>query len=359
MSENELSKPYIHGKDWVVFPETTFTNINLNDCNDTIGGVCYTNKTFDECVAFCENDPDKMCSAGYYLRTKKGENICIPLRTDLYNDYQPYYMLKDKSYYPEMDDAESTVFINRKVSPYPPNLANVMFYKDHLQIQNTHNKTIMGISPKNKITFKIKSNQNIQIYPAVLGTTHMTKYLPIAHGDSIVVIIPGTSLVLRQDTDNNNIIWDQVALTIHNPENSFKIFSMRDDKKVGNFMDYDEDFYLTYNGQIVSHDNETNVLTLLDKANKKDNANKATISFTTLPDAPVYYCKDKKCNMVSLKDTVTTGPTAKYENIPVTRQPGCWGNCNPKSVNKFPYRITAVVIVLIVFLLAAYILLKG
>ena len=60
-----IEKPFIKDGKWIVFPNTTVSDIDTMDCNDTMAGECYNNKSFKECVRTCEKSPE--CNFGYII----------------------------------------------------------------------------------------------------------------------------------------------------------------------------------------------------------------------------------------------------------------------------------------------------
>ena len=76
-----IEKPFIKDGKWIVFPNTTVSDIDTMDCNDTMAGECYNNKSFKECVRTCEKSPE--CNFGYFISNTddiNGKDICVPLR---------------------------------------------------------------------------------------------------------------------------------------------------------------------------------------------------------------------------------------------------------------------------------------
>ena len=145
MSTYDLEKPLLKDKKWLIFPNTIFSHLSTMDCNDAMDGQCYTDKTFDQCVSACENSSE--CNFGYYISDlPSGKNICVPLR-DGNIDSNPIYRLRSKQIYPEMDDIQTKVFVDKRKYPFPPEQANTVFFMDNFTIQNTDTNTFLETSP--------------------------------------------------------------------------------------------------------------------------------------------------------------------------------------------------------------------
>ena len=120
----DIDKPKIKDKKWLIFENTIFDDLSFMDCNDTIEGVCILDKTFDQCVKKCEDDPN--CAAGYYISGLE-KNICVPLRTEEYHYVNPIYRLRQQKIYNELDNLDVKTFVDKSVYPFPPEQANPSF----------------------------------------------------------------------------------------------------------------------------------------------------------------------------------------------------------------------------------------
>ena len=80
-----LNKPEIYKDKWLKFDKTVLYPMEINDCNDTIDGICFKNLSFDECTEKCVGD----CDFGYHIQTSK-ENICVPIRSKVNNFLESY-----------------------------------------------------------------------------------------------------------------------------------------------------------------------------------------------------------------------------------------------------------------------------
>lgn len=129
-NDYNIEKPKIKDGKWLVFPNSIFSSLDTSDCNDAIEGVCYTDKTFNQCVEMCSDHPD--CEYGYYI-SNYNKNTCVPLR-NLKSNSNPMYRLRSKNIYPELKNSVTKTFINKKKYPFPPEEANSVFFMDHFTI---------------------------------------------------------------------------------------------------------------------------------------------------------------------------------------------------------------------------------
>jgi hypothetical protein len=349
MSKYEIERPWLYDNRWLVFDNTTLSNLDMEDCNDAIEGVCYTDKTFTECVKECKDAEDEMCSAGYYVETPIGEdNYCVPLRTNSIGkkDFNPYHKLRKKSIYPVLKNINIKTFVDSKKFRFPPNDANLVFYSDRMLLENIEEKIRLSDKSIDKteetknidisyVFFEKDGNLNIQFRPLVSTQDSIGEISsPIRYGDNFVIHIPGTSLVLKKNTSNNNFKWianDTPFMEILNT--SFKCVPKTRNKMIGDYMNYGDEFYILYNDlEIIVMENNiifsnyNNYETLYE--------NNKNVGFKLISRMKVYYCDGIECKEVPVDEIEKSGETGFYKNKHVNRNPGCWGICkykNPKA----------------------------
>jgi hypothetical protein len=335
MDDLQMSRPDLYNNKWLLWSDTVLGHVINTDCRDTIHGYCLKNKTMNECIAECTED--KGCAAGYYVKLNEKDKhgvdtICIPVRTDIHPTLNPAFRLKNKDLFPELDDLQITTFINKNVFPFPPNWANVVFYKDILTIENTQTKATIGkkdseIEGGTPIYFdKDKEDDNIQIIPSQPTMPSGVKDLPICFGDNIQIIVPGTSLIMRQ-TALIEITWQITVSTI--PDTSIRLIPVSKNHKIGDMICYGDEFIMTTSeSQVIVLNHNTQFLTV-----KYDNiediiTNKDKYAiFKFISKMNGYYCENNKCKSIPIKNTQVKGKSATYKNIPVSRNSNCWGKC--------------------------------
>jgi hypothetical protein len=361
MSEYDLNRPWLYRNDWLIFPDTTLSSINLSDCNDTISGICYYDKSLEECISICKNDPDKLCAGGYYIKAKSGENFCVPLRTDLGTSTSPYYRFRRKDFYPVLDNMTSEVFVSTKYFPFPPNTANTIFYKDHFVFQNIETKMKLGLEENNQTSeqtvFSKVSNLHVQLLPLETTQTYIEVYVPVKHGDMVAVNIPGTSLILRKNIKNSMLGWILRATNVNIPNNTFQIFSKNKMKKIGEPLYYGEKFYLKYQGGTVIYDEHLESLRVINFDHEDALQDNHNVYFNFDPRTEVYYCENNECKTVQLSQCKPDKLSATYNNIAVSRNPKCWGKCDPKhNKSNFPRTLVIVISIILVLVVIALII---
>ena len=334
--EYNIEKPSIKDNKWLIFDNTIFSDLDLMDCNDTINGMCYENKTLDECVKTC-NDNDE-CDAGYYI---KGFNkdICVPLRTTSYKGVNPIYRLRKQSIYPVLDNKPVTTFINRDHFPFPLLQANVVFFMDHINIKNIESGLTLESSPtKNDATFTKTGDLQVQLLPTLANITTGVNYTPVKYGNPFAINIPGTSLVLRKALydPRQHLEWVPRKESL-NMSTSFTIIPTMPGKKLGDEVLYSDTFSIKYAVVDLITTTSYNHFATIYYGTYKDALEKHSfVTFSFIPQMKGYYCNDNsKCTEIELKNMVVDkNGIGTFNGLGIGRNPGCWGVCNYKIPNQ-------------------------
>lgn len=355
MSEYTLDKPWTYN-DWHVFPHTTMANLDLNDCNDTVNGVCQPAENLQECIKLCEDDPEGRCEWGYFITTPKGEeNICVPIYNYTEQQVIPFYLLRQKDYYPELKNLDSTFFF-QKSYPYPPDLANGLFYMDNFVLKNINTGMVLGTNEDGKITENVNFSKedpvSLQFLPTDSARSHVEQYVMIKNGENVAINIPGTSLILRKE-GGGEIKWLMRASMVNSEQNTFQIHALSSPNE-GLMMHYGLQFYFTYFGQILTYDEKSQTIKLLNMSYEDAIKNKENVLFELIPKIESYYCDRDECKMIELSETEHMGMHARYKGGIASRNPSCWGLCEKKKGGTLRTVIFVVSIVVIVILLLWY-----
>lgn len=330
-----LSKPYKY-KDWLVFKDSTFVDLNLSDCNDTVDGICRDDLSLKECVDYARTKDGSL--SGYFIEGH-GKRICVPLLTTIHKDLNPAYRLRRKDFYPQLKDYQSFAFFNHKDYPYPPELANTVFYEDYFIVENIESGLTIELPKDEKldishIGLSDKNSLHIQLLPfrGTLSTSQM--YIPVEDKIPVLVNIPGTSLVLIQNEGNTKTLgWGARSIVTPQLNDTFKIHSVNGHSPLY----YGDELYITYLDHFLVCVDEHDRLALIhsDYASAKDKELKVTFRFT--PKVQAYYCDGQKCKGVSLEETERIGNRAEYKGVTVARNPECWGACKyvKEGTNEF------------------------
>lgn len=348
MSVYDINQPWTYDDNWHIFPQTTLSDLDLNDCNDTIDGLCRYTETVEECADICGNDPQHMCTGGYFIKTPGNyNNICVPLRD--YSEQQtiPFYRLRHKNFYPQLRELDSTFFL-QKSFPWPPDMANGLFYQDQMYIKNVNTGLFLGSHSDGTITEQVVLSNTekvlTQFVPSQLARENVSNNVMIKNGASIAINIPNTSLILRKSATGNDIQWLMRAAVINDPNNTFTIHSSDPTHKM---MYYGQQFYFKYFEQLVEYDEESGLLRVINSNYDDAIRDGKNILFEFIPQVTGYYCDGSECKEVSLSETTNHRMKARFEGHMVSRSSSCWSMCEKKSNTPLIVGIILVIIIII------------
>ena len=235
-----------------------------------------------------------------------------------------------------MDNIDSTIFLNTKKYPYPPKMANTVFYRDNLLIKNIELNEFLETSPisdtKKTIDtqFSSKGNLIVQLLQVPADKSVDSQYIPVRYGDKVIFNIPDTTLMMVGDSDTNMMSWASHNYTIPT-EMAYIIKPINDDKKIGDIVSYSDKFSIHINVYILGVDEQSHIETLYyDTYNQAKSKNK-DVTFSFIPKIKGWYCDsiDGKCKDIPLeKMTVGKDGVGRYKNNIITRDPNCWGQCD-------------------------------
>lgn len=323
MSQYIFGQPYTY-KDWYIFPNTTLDNLRINDCPSSVTGTCEDTKTIEDCIQLCkDNQP---CFAGYFIETPDKKNICVPIRKISEGlAIGPYYRLRNQNIYPELEGMKSYVFTSQKYN-YPPDHGNSIFYTDKFVLTNITSQKSVGVSDEGKISINKTLTTKpvyVQFLPREILRSYVTQYIAVKNGDEVVINIPDTAYILKDDSEN--ISWVLGISSLEGPNNTFRVFSADKNKKIGDFLNYQDTLYFTIQGRLVIYDMDNNRLktisTSLENVMEKSN----NMFFKTSPKIHVYYCENGECKSIMLDQTEMNQEKARYKGITISRSPSCWG----------------------------------
>jgi hypothetical protein len=347
MSINSLGQPDVYKDSWYIFNDATIDHIEYDDCNDTVNGKCENTKDIEECIRICDEAGDDHCDMGYFIKTPdKKQNYCVPIRKIPKNVTFPFFRVKRKALYPELKNVDSKIFIRKNQHTFPPNIANVMFYRDTFVIENVKTGLQVGFSNSDtlhqEVIFNKKSSLHAQFLPALVFRTAMEKYVSVKNGIALTINIPNTSIILRKQPNSMHLSWLFHASSAYVPNNTITINC--EYKKYDEPLNYADTIYFTYFEQLVYYDPETQQLavsnTTVDEA-KKDGL---FYEFKLIPKIIVYYCENNTCKQATLGDCVPNGVQARYNGIMVWRNSSCFGICEKPVKNNKSFIILSIVI---------------
>lgn len=350
--------PIIYKK-WLIWPNTVLNNLYISDCDDTINGICLTNKTLKQCIDICDGN----CTSGYWLQLPDNTTICTPLDKNHSPHTNPVYRLRSKKIYKELDNTKIYTFINKEIYNYPPDDANLVYYRDILNIKENIKKTTLGddnmLNIHNSVIYMgLGSDINLIIIPNKMESPQIENNLPIRYGDEIQISIPGTNLLLRKSINlPNSLEWLGSSFINYENEPYLKIEpSPSYNRKLGDFIRYSDEFLILYNElSYITVDYDTLQLKLRNTNDK--NITNGIFQFISKMDG--YFCNNDICTSIPIMNTKPHNDGARYKENIIYRVPNCWNNCkhirnNIETVN--PTKHTTINIWIIVSIVIVSIL---
>jgi len=310
-------------KDWYIFPDTTLDNIRLDDCPSSVTGTCENTKTIEECIQICQDN--QPCFAGYFIETPDQKNICVPIRKISGGpSIGPYYRLRNKNMYKELQGLKSSVFTSQ-IYKYPPDHGNNIFYTDKFVLTNLSAGKSIGLSDRRGVTDTLTNTPvYIQFLPKEIFRSYITQYLIVKNGDEVIINIPNTAYILKDNPEG--ISWVLRLSSLEEPNNTFRVFSTDKNKKIGDLLNYQDILYFTsQDRQVVFDKNSGDLITATN-----NNPEASSMYFKPTPKIRVYYCESGQCKNVMLEQTDMDQEKARYKGLPVSRSPSCWG-CHKKK----------------------------
>ena len=342
----DVGTPWRKGK-WLIWPETILKNPNLSDCNDTVEGICYrTKRTLDECLDMCVADE---CAAGMFLQFKNGKSMCIPLRTGLHPKLSPVLRLRKQQLYNlDPDVVDVSVFVNSDIFPFPPNMVNTVFFGDALRLETPDGKRVLDTDIERvskgysePCVLRKRKEGDAELSRIVLQPSNRTANAfihnrPLVYGDSFVISIPNTSLVMQVDSGpRGSLVWKEALGVFGGSSIRFEVSPTDPRKTAGDYVTYSDTVSLAFGGfgfVAVDDDSDKLYTTTSHKLMnhpafvkyleaggvKKDVTFNVFFKFHSLMNA--FYCEEGECKTVPVRD---------IEPVPY---PGnFWGQLNPKS----------------------------
>jgi|OM-RGC.v1.004176654 hypothetical protein len=322
---NDIKIPEIYKNKWLKFDNTIYYPIEINDCNDTINGICFQNLSFEQCVNKCVGD----CNMGYFINT--GNNtICVPIRSQAYKSANPSYRLRNQNIYDLNKDVKITTFQNKNLYPYPPEktISNIK-YETIVQINSYINQdlSITVDTTKNNSDIRMTTiGTNINFLPRYISS-FLISYETIPFNHYIFFQIPSTTLMLEDNNNNlsfkiidSNLGLDNIEKNI---SNNLFAFEPKDNDKNTNIKWYEPVYIKAYNNKYLWI-NSQNIVVLSSK-------NKSL--FFLKPQIIPYYCENNKCISGNI-DNITKDANnnlkiknSKGELKNIYYNNNCWNQC--------------------------------
>ena len=381
-----LPKPY-HLENWLVWPDTTFSDIDYSTCSSTPTGYCPDSLTLQQCINQCKSND---CTYGYFVEFPDKSTLCNPILSNTYGDINPVYGLINKKEFPDLKNTNITTFIDSDHHIFPPKHANIMFYTDIFQIisplspskpTNSNDKEY-GISsekliPDDQDIVDITSKLiNLQIFPHNISIPFIQKYVPVRYGDYINLCIPNTTLLLSKNTHLSHLEWKINSSNIPYTDFAFSFIPLPSTKKkIGDIIQYTDKFNIVYSENYV-----VSIKTESTGTFNINNTNNLILKYFNVSDIPVstlqctfyakssmygYFCDNNVCTPIEISKI---NYDSTYKNNLVYRSPNCLLQCNDTSLNisnikpknnnlyyTFVEHNSTIVIILIIILLSVFV----
>lgn len=352
-------KPRTIDNNWYVFDDAILSDLEISDCNDTIGGVCEYTKTLEDCIKKCRDNNDN-CKVGYFIQTPE-TNFCVPIQHHDATVTSPYYRLRNRSYYPSLRNDKTFVFADKRFYPFPPSHTEMVFFTDQFLLQNVEEGTYLDISDSLNAIFN-KEGRHIQFLPNRIKRNNIEQIQLIVNGDELVINIPQTALTLNKTEVGNNqeFDWKMRLYYLGTADNTFRIHSTDKNKKQGDLISYGETFYFTFGdgrGDRVESDypvmSEAGRLSL-ENGKLVITTGTGNSIFRLIPKISVYYEENGICKSIPLEETDNY---TSYRGFPVYRNSDCW-IIKKKKINSFVMILIILGIVILICVPAVLILKK-
>ena len=313
---NNIERPW-KKNEWLIWPRTILNDINMSDCNDTIEGVCYENKSLEDCIKQCPYDE---CGVGVYVKFKSGDSICAPLKTSGHPNLSPDYRLRRQQMYNlDPDIVESSVFVNTKLFPFPPNHANTVFFGDIFELVSSDGKTKLNTNivtntdkaKRSKVVMDKDTISRCKLLPSIKSANHAMDDIPVLFGDKFEINSASTSFVAG--VKNNLLQWKEALGIFGGGGLTFTFTPTEPGKITGDLVTYSDDVVISYSkGGTVSINSKNELYINMDQTYT------AKFKLRSLMDG--YYCDNGQCKTVPIN------------KITPVRYPGTWEMRPPENV---------------------------
>ena len=136
------------------------------------------------------------------------------MRTSINLTLNPIYTLRNQSIRSVLNNVKVSTFINTEDFPFPPDEANIVFFKDKLTLKDYINGTSIGKATTEKdgqnINYMVSGKgSEITILPAQKSSDIFSKYKTLRYGEKIHIDIPQTSEMMSGGYEEDDFLrWD-------------------------------------------------------------------------------------------------------------------------------------------------------
>jgi hypothetical protein len=313
-------------RSWLIFNKATISNLEVFNCTSTVDGKCTYGMTLQECI----DSADSTSGMGYFVEPSSGKSICAHIDTSIHPRIDYTKILRNQSLYPALNSTESTVFLDAGKYKFPPNQANIVFYRDIMNLYSVNTGLLLGGDK-----YKTDNLEPIGFDSVASGLNIILTYekqipiqggifVPVQYGDKFNIRIPSTSLVLQKDVDSDIFVWIPSVSSSSITHNLFT-FKIPEGKKKGDSVVYGDRFELVYGVDTISNDEHMNM--------SVNNSPSDSHLFEFVSKMIGFYCEDGSCKEIPIDKIERDGERGLYKGKNITRNRGCYGLCASVSAS--------------------------
>jgi hypothetical protein len=257
----------------------------------------------------------------------------VPIDTNRLEDSNPLYKLRNKNIYDEFKDSEVTTFIDTRTYPFPPNVANNIFYLDVAQLVSKKTGLSLGKEGEDPplALFNKSTGVNIQLLPFDFSNTLATRFVPVKYNDNVFLRVPFTNYILTKLDFENSFEWQISQLSEASIFHTFNIIrvdnSLEDNHKNNEILTYGDTFRLKYGDIYFCAIKNNNLVSSTLNFEQLESRGYDTV-FIFKPKMLGYYCEDGQCKSIELSKTVQDGSKTTYNGNKIFVNPACYNLCN-------------------------------
>lgn len=314
-------------RSWLIFQKATVSNLEVFNCTSTVDGRCTYGMTLQECI----DSADSTSGMGYFVKPSSGKSICAHIDTSIHPRIDYTKVLRNQSLYPALNSTESTVFLDAGKYKFPPEQANIVFYRDIMNLYSVNTDLLLGGDK-----YKTDNLEPIGFDSTANGLNIMLTYekqiplqagvfIPVQYGDKFNIRIPSTSLVLQKDVDSDIFVWTPFISTSSSVAHNLFTFKIPKGKKKGDNVVYGDQFELVYGVNTISNDEHMNMAI--------NNFPSDSHLFEFVSKMIGFYCEDGSCKEIPINKIKKKGESGSYKGKNITRNRGCYGLCTSVSTS--------------------------
>jgi len=217
------------------------------------------------------------------------------------------------------DIVESSVFVNTKLFPFPPNLSNTVFFGDIFELVSIDGKTKLNTNivtntdkeKRSKVIMDKDTISRCKLLPSIKSANHAVHDIPVVFGDKFEINSANTSFVTG--VKNNLLQWKEALGIFGGGGLTFTFIPTEPGKRTGDLVTYSDDVIISYSEGGTVSINSKNELYI-----NTNNTSTTKFKLRSLMDG--YYCDNGQCKSVPIN------------KITPVRYPGTWEKRPPENV---------------------------